>query len=99
MSPAQNGAPRPETSSRGRPRLGSAWTQPAPSPQLRAQEPGERDGSKMRKPSFWSIFRGGSQRKEHGDDKGPRTLIVQVAHPPKHGSPAVEQACPQFASK
>ncbi|KAJ2373233.1 hypothetical protein GGI05_007503, partial [Coemansia sp. RSA 2603] len=24
----------------------------------------ERDGSKMRKPSFWSIFRGGSQRKE-----------------------------------
>ncbi|KAJ2557640.1 hypothetical protein EV175_001220 [Coemansia sp. RSA 1933] len=32
-------------------------------------EHGERDGSKMRKPSFWSIFRGGSQRKEQSDDK------------------------------
>ncbi|KAJ2083104.1 hypothetical protein H4R24_001079 [Coemansia sp. RSA 988] len=54
---------------RTRPRLGSAWTQPSQSPQLRAQEPGERDGSKMRKPSFWSIFRGGSARKDQGDDK------------------------------
>ncbi|KAJ2787719.1 hypothetical protein GGI15_000490 [Coemansia interrupta] len=29
----------------------------------------ERDGSKMRKPSFWSIFRGGSQRKESDEKK------------------------------
>ncbi|KAJ2869570.1 hypothetical protein GGI22_000178 [Coemansia erecta] len=37
--------------------------------QEQTQEHVERDGSKMRKPSFWSIFRGGSQRKEQSDDK------------------------------
>ncbi|KAJ2608466.1 hypothetical protein H4S08_004446 [Coemansia sp. RSA 1365] len=63
---------------RTRPRLGSAWTQPSQSPQMRAQEPGERDGSKMRKPSFWSIFRGGSTRKDQGEDKVSRVQRTRL---------------------
>ncbi|KAJ1732526.1 hypothetical protein LPJ61_001999 [Coemansia biformis] len=68
--PPKGGAARQEPSAASsRARFGAAWTQPSQSPRLRPQEPGERDGSKMRKPSFWSIFRGGSGRKDADDDK------------------------------
>ncbi|KAJ2716300.1 hypothetical protein H4R19_000722, partial [Coemansia spiralis] len=66
--PTTGGTPYQEpAAASSRPRFGSAWTQA--SPRLRPQEPGERDASKMRKPSFWSIFRGGSGRKDADDDK------------------------------
>ncbi|KAJ1775309.1 hypothetical protein LPJ54_003774 [Coemansia sp. RSA 1824] len=67
MSPLQNGSSQQDAGGWGRPRVGTSWTQPSQSPQTRPQEPGERDGNKMRKPSFWSIFRGGTQRKDQED--------------------------------
>ncbi|KAJ2143414.1 hypothetical protein IW136_001664 [Coemansia sp. RSA 678] len=69
MSPLQNGSSQQDAGGRGRPRVGTSWTQPSQSPQTRPQEPGERDGNKMRKPSFWSIFRGGTQRKDQEDKR------------------------------
>ncbi|KAJ2501368.1 hypothetical protein GGH96_001977 [Coemansia sp. RSA 1972] len=68
MSPSQNGSSQ-DPGGRGRPRMGTSWTQPSQSLQTRPQEPGERDGNKMRKPSFWSIFRGGTQRKDQEDKR------------------------------
>ncbi|KAJ2157239.1 hypothetical protein GGF46_004647 [Coemansia sp. RSA 552] len=64
----------------GRPRLGSTWTQPSQSPQMRPFDPMERDGSKMRKPSFWSIFRAGSQRKDQPDDKRDAAFETASVH-------------------
>ncbi|KAJ2643439.1 hypothetical protein IW137_002387, partial [Coemansia sp. RSA 1287] len=69
MSPLQNGSSQQDAGGWGRPRVGTSWTQPSQSPQTRPQEPGERDGNKMRKPSFWSIFRGGTQRKDQEDKR------------------------------
>ncbi|KAJ1753236.1 hypothetical protein LPJ79_000515 [Coemansia sp. RSA 1821] len=65
-------------STQSSPQLQATHTKTTHAPQMRMQEPAERDGSKMRKPSFWSIFRGGTQRKESGDDKKDNSDAASV---------------------
>ncbi|KAJ2454219.1 hypothetical protein EV183_001704 [Coemansia sp. RSA 2336] len=69
----QRGKTLQEPSTQYSPQPQATHTKSPYAPQMRTQEPAERDGSKMRKPSFWSIFRGGTQRKEAGDDKQQST--------------------------
>ncbi|KAJ2851448.1 hypothetical protein IWW36_001087 [Coemansia brasiliensis] len=78
MPPVQRGQSLQEPSIQDSPQLQAAHTKTTQAPQMRTQEPAERDGNKMRKPSFWSIFRGGSQRKESGDDKKDNSDAVSV---------------------
>ncbi|KAJ1769298.1 hypothetical protein LPJ74_004179 [Coemansia sp. RSA 1843] len=69
MAPTQqNNLPGYEQLNKSKQKLGSGNHQ-LHNEQEQAQDHSERDGSKMRKPSFWSIFRGSSQRKEQSDDK------------------------------
>ncbi|KAJ2724345.1 hypothetical protein GGI07_002024 [Coemansia sp. Benny D115] len=70
--PSSNSLSRQESTIKAKLKLSAGWSQHAQKATASEQpSAGERDGSKMRKPSFWSIFRGGSasQRKEQAEEK------------------------------
>ncbi|KAJ2524717.1 hypothetical protein GGI11_000611 [Coemansia sp. RSA 2049] len=81
LSQQENNPSEHEQHSKNKRSSGSGQQQSSHDQESAAQEHSDRDGSKMRKPSFWSIFRGGSQKKEQSDDKKDASSIETPTTP------------------